>query len=255
MAAALAAEWLKLRSVRSTWVTVAVVGVVVLVTALATWNGVNAWENATTAEGRLRWETARPMERITFPFTQFCVGVLGVLAFTSEYGTGMIRSTFAAVPRRGTVLTAKVGAVGGATFVTGLAGVTAMHLTGRWIVGDRPFDAYADPVAEAVGPLLAMGLSVAVVALVGMGVGAVLRSTAGTLVTLAVLVFVLPTIAGFLPDPWNERIGAVLPAQLSAQVAGSTDPVLPPLVALTVLAGYAATALGAAAVAISRRDP
>ncbi|MBB4930484.1 hypothetical protein F4561_001304 [Lipingzhangella halophila] len=255
MTATLAAEWLKLRSVRSTWVIIAVVGGVVLVTTLAAWNGVTSWESATTAEGRIRWETARPVERITFPFTQLCLGTLGVLAVTAEYSTGMIRSTFVAVPRRGTVLAAKAGAVGGATFAAGVAAVTAMHLTARWIIGDRPFEPYADPVAESVGPLLAMGLSAAVVALVGVGLGFILRSTAGALVTVAALVFVVPTIAGFLPDPWNERIGAVQLPQLSAQVAGASDPVLSPPVALIVLAGYAATALGTAAAAISRSDP
>jgi ABC-2 type transport system permease protein len=115
-------------------------------------------------------------------------------------------------------------------------------------------------LADDLPLLLASGLSAAVLALVGLGLGTVTRSTAGGIVSVVAVLFVLPAVANYLPDPWNTRVSSLLPTSLVSQLAGERlstrlgDGVLPPAAALVVLLGYAVIAVTAGVVAIRRRD-
>ncbi|MBX9390324.1 ABC transporter permease [Streptomonospora nanhaiensis] len=254
--AVLAAEFVKLRSARSTFVVLGLVAVVAALGLLMAVNGANAWDEAGSAADRRRWEAAGAIEQVfLLPFWQLCLAVLGALAITPEYGTGMIRTTLAAVPRRGAVLAAKAGAVGALTLAAGAAAVAGTHFAVRSVLGDRPFDAYTAPMAETLPLLAALAASAAAAGLVGLGAGVLLRSTAGAIVTAVALVYALPMVARFLPDPWAERVSAVTLTGLPAEVAGTApDPVLEPAAAGAVLAAYALAALAAGAVALVRRD-
>lgn len=255
----LAAEWTKLRTVRSTTWVLTVCVATVLLGALFVWYAGNLWES-TTPERRAQFRAAAP-EQGFLPVVQICLAVLGVLAVSSEYATGMIRTSLAAVPRRGTLLAAKAATVGLFALLVGQGTTLATFTVGRLVAGDRELGFNTEPVADAGPMLVASGLSVLVVALLGLGLGTVLRSTAGAIVTVVVLLFVLPTAVNLLPDPWNIRLASVALPNLADQLAGDrrissqlADGLLSPPWAAVVLAAYAIAPLAAAAVAIKRRD-
>lgn len=255
MIGVLRSEWLKVRSVGSTWNTLAVIAALVLLMAFMAWQGVQGWDDL-SVERRARFQ-APPMELVVLPFLQLCVAVLGILAITSEYATGMIHTSIAAVPRRLKLLMSKAGVIAIIALVVGLVVPVATHFISRMIVGDRPtFPGYAAPAPYETPMLLGLSLSVIVAALVGLGLGAALRAATGALMAVTVLLLMLPTLARVLPEPWNVRVASItllnLPGQLSDRIPA--DGVLSPLGALIVMAAYVVAALGAAAFVITRRD-
>jgi hypothetical protein len=252
---ALASEWLKLRSVRSTWYVLGVVAVTVPLAAFLAKQGVDAWDGLPPA--RRAGFQGQAMEQALLPLVQLCMAVLAVLAITSEYATGMIRTSVTAVPRRSALLAAKAAVVAAISLAAGQVAVGAMFLACRAIVGDRPIPpGYTTGVSDEIPLVLASGLSVAVIALVALGLGTVMRSTAGAIVAVCVLLFVSPLAANLLAAPWNDRIASVLPSGLAAQLVDHPTAVggLPPLGALAVLLAYVIVALGAGAVVLARRD-
>ncbi|XVQ14364.1 ABC transporter permease [Spirillospora sp. CA-255316] len=252
-----AAEWLKLRSVRSTFHTLGVVVVFVLLCGLWSWFAASYWDGLSPE--RRATAKAAPAVQPLVPALPVCAAVLGGLAVTSEYATGMIRTSLAAVPRRGLLFAAKAAVAGAVALVTSLVCLSAALALGRLIVGDRPIPTFEPSVGEQVPHLLALSAAAAVIALVACGTGAVLRSTAGTLTVVVVLVAVLPQVANLLPSPWGERVVSVLPLMLPFQIVAapgsSQDPgVLSPVTAAAVLAAYAAVALAMGAFSFVRRD-
>jgi ABC-2 type transport system permease protein len=257
MLAVISSEWLKLRSVRSTAFALGVVAAGMLAGVLMAWQVASIWDGL--PPGRRGEVKAVSLEVVTVMATQLCMAVLGVLAITSEYASGTIRTSLTVMPRRRLVLAAKALVVAVVTLVIGQASTFATFLVARSIVGDRPIPpGYTTPAADAVPLLAASGLSVMVFALVGLGLGTVLRSTAGAITTIAGLWYVLPMVALNLPEPWNDRIFSVLLPSLPDQLAGASsmafDPVLSPLGALAVTVAYVVVTLGAATMAITRRD-
>jgi ABC-2 type transport system permease protein len=253
------AEWWKIRSVRSTYYVLGVVLGAVVVAALLAWYAGNSWDHA-TPERRGQFSLG-PMSELVAWVAQMLLAVLGVLAITSEYSTGMIRTSLTAVPRRGRLLAAKAAVVAAVALVVGEAATFVAFFASRQIIGNRPMRFYTSSVASQLPLLLALGLSVMVFALVGLGLGVVLRSTAGAIVTVAALWYLLPAVASFLPAPWNERLASLMLMSLPRELAGEQSAgvaqmhgVLSPWGALAVLAGYVALPLGAAALALRRRD-
>lgn len=255
----LASEWLKLRSLRAMLYIIVVAAAGVLVAALLAWYAAKGWDRA-TPERRGEFSLG-PMAELTSWGAQLCMAVLGVLAITSEYSSGMIRTSLVAVPQRRALLAAKATVVAGLALIVGLVITFVTFLVSRAIIADRPMRFYTSAVSEEIPLLLALGLSVMVFALVGLGLGAVLRSSAGAIATIAVLWYILPTLTSFLPEPWRDRAASLvlmsLPRQLAgAESAGVTalDGILSPMGALAVLMAYVAAPLGGAAILISRRD-
>ncbi|SFP04002.1 ABC-2 family transporter protein [Amycolatopsis arida] len=250
----LGSEWLKVRTVRSTYY---LVGASVLALVVG---GVVSF--LMTAD----WDSTAPAERASFgaadasvlsiPVTEFCLGVLAALAIAGEYTTGMIRTSLTAVPQRLRFFAAKSAVVAALALVVGLVIAALSAMVTALVVGDRPAPIAPWPsLGEAVPPVLAGGLSIMVVALVAVGVGAAVRSSAGALVTVTLVLFVLPVVALLLPGPWNARAYAVMLPNLAEQLAGDvTDPVLSPLGAAIAMVVWAATALGAGAYTLARRD-
>ncbi|MER5264453.1 ABC transporter permease [Actinosynnema sp. NPDC002837] len=247
-------EWLKLRSVRSTTYVLTTIAVCLLGGALVSYLMTADWDTS-PPELQQKFGAADPSVMVV-PFTQFCLGVLGALAVTSEYGSGMIRTALVSVPRRGAYLLAKTVVVAGASLLIGLATVLLAYQTGELITGDRPepISAYSS-FTDALPTLLANTASLVLLALLGLGLGFLLRSTAGALVSLCALLFVLPSLTLILPDPWNERVYSVMLPVLAPQLAAeSPDAPLSPLGAGLVMLAYLALALGAGALALLRRD-
>ncbi|GAA2582665.1 ABC transporter permease [Actinomadura fulvescens] len=249
----LVAEWLKLRSARSThWILATVAGLVAL---CAVWSFYIAhyWDGL-SPQRQAELQVA-PAEQPLVLALPLAMAVLGLLAITSEYATGLIRVSLAAVPRRGVLFAGKATAVGAVGSVTGLFSVGVAFGLGRLIVGDRAIADLRTPVSDELPWLLGLWLSAVVVALVGLGLGTAMRSTAGAVTSLCALLFVLPGLAPLLPSPWGERFAAVLPSNLAGQIAGDTaDPVLGSVAALLVLLAYAVIALVAGLIVLVRRD-
>ncbi len=152
---ALAAEWLKIRTLRSTLIVLVVLAVFVGLMALLAVYAATAWD-AMSPEQRSR-SAVSDLAPLTEWVASLAMAVLGVLTITGEYGTGMIRTTFAAMPARSVVLTAKAGVVAAVSYVSGLAAVVATFAVSRLIIGDRPIPGQsAEPFADRLPLFLAM---------------------------------------------------------------------------------------------------
>jgi hypothetical protein len=260
MMAAVHAEWTKLRTVPSTgWLvlalatfTVAVGGVVVLTThaRFCPPDGCDADLTKLSLSGVY--------------LGQIAAVVLGVLAVTNEHATGMIRTTLAANPHRLAVYAARAIAVTATVIAGGLLGVAGSLAVARPVLIGNGFSAakgypplsLADQptLRAAAGTVLYLGL----VALLGLGVGAAVRDTAGALTTVLGLLYLSPIFVMFVGDPvWRERIQRVtpMPAGLAVQATkGLADLPIGPWTGLGVLAAYAASALLAGAALFRVRD-
>lgn len=248
----LRSEWTKLRSVRSTYWTAgaAVVGTLGLGIAICS---------------RFVWLLHRGKDGGGFDPTelslsgillaQVAFGALGVLFISSEYGTGMIRATLGAVPQRRALLAAKALVVAGAALVVGEILSFTSYLVGEAILsGAGAGSSLGDPgVLRAVS---GAGLYLAAIALLGFGLGALVRHTAGALSALFGLLFATSALVNLLPESWATTVRRFLPVNAGMQVftMRQQGDALAPFAGLGVLCLYGVLALGLAAVLIGRRD-
>lgn len=235
-------EWVKLRSLRSTtWVLAA--GIVVTI-ALGTVAGLNT-----------RNPQGDPTSNVLSGaiFGQLVIGVLGVLVMSSEYSCGQIRSTLAAIPRRPLALAAKAAVYGTvalaageiATFGSFFGGTTALPAS-------VPHPSLSQPaVLRAV---VLTGLYLGLVALIGIGVGAIIRHSAAAVATLVGWLFVLPVILGAV----SRKTGLFMPEMIAGNSLAAVKPVqdfsLSPWAGTGIVALYAAVILGAGCRLLVRRD-
>src|SRR5580704_13596343 len=164
----LISEWTKLRSVRSTYWT--------LLVAVVTPIGISALVAVTLAHAPGQPPTVDPLlpGLISQEYAVLAVGVLGVLGFSTEYGTGLIRTTFAAVPRRRAVLAAKAAVIGALTLVAGeVVAFVSFALVQAVLSGKHLGVSLSHPGVP--GAVLADGLLLAVVALLGLALGVITR--------------------------------------------------------------------------------
>ncbi|MEV4759351.1 ABC transporter permease [Micromonospora sp. NPDC049559] len=251
---AVAAEWMKLRTLRSTYAFVAGGAAATLLGMLILFLLVRAFDQATTAE-QANYETADPTV-VVMPFVEFFLGSIGAMLVTSEFTTGAIGPGLLAVPQRRLLLGAKATVAGAVGLCGGLLFALLSFAGARLLLGDRP--APLSPWqswTDAMPTVLCAALVVAVTGTVALGLGAVLRSTASTLLTLGGLVLVAPVFAHFLPTAWQLRFGSVLLPNLTPQLAGSDHPyLLTRGGAVAVAVAYVVVALGAGALSFDRRD-
>ncbi|GAB2600571.1 ABC transporter permease [Paractinoplanes abujensis] len=248
------AEWVKLRSLRSTWLTLACLFVVGLgISALAANATGDTWAEATAAD-RQAWDpTGHSLT--AYIVAQLIIGVLGILVVTSEYATGLMSTTLTATPRRTRVLAAKVTLAAVIAVVAGELLMFGAFLIGQALIARQgvPSAALGDPgVLPAV---LAGGLYLAVIGLLAVGLGALVRATAGALATLVGIVFLVPALAGLFPS-WMRGIFDYWPT-LGGAAALTTvpDPDFPhPWLNLGGMGLAVAGVLAAAFVAFHRRD-
>jgi ABC-type transport system involved in multi-copper enzyme maturation permease subunit len=249
----LLSEWTKLRSVRSTrWslgaAFVLTIGIPALAAAIVThhWPHMQAHDRA----------DFHPLDA-TFAgvqIAQLAIGVLGVLVITGEYSTGMIRASMTAVPKRLPVLWAKAVVYGVTTLALTVPAVLLAFVVCQAILSRRAIDiGFTHPgVARAV---FGAALYLTVVGLFGLGLGAIVRNTAGGIASFAGIMFVLPPLMNVLPSSWNSAASPYLPLQAGeAMLALTRGNQLAPWVGLGVFTVYAAVALAAAAVLLVRRD-
>jgi ABC-type transport system involved in multi-copper enzyme maturation permease subunit len=244
----LASEWTKLVSVRSTFWT--------LLVAVATPIGLSSLVAVTLADAPGKGAPVDPLlpGLLSLEYAVLAIGVLGVLTFSSEFSTGVIRSTFAAVPRRRAVLGAKAAVLAAVTLVAGeIVAFASFALVQAVLSGKHLGVSLSRPGVP--GAVLATGLLLCVVALMGLGLGAILRHTAGGIAALVGLIF-LPTVAILLPAPWGGRVGRFTLVDAAHQVTAlhPAANLFGPGWSLLVLLGWPAVILLAAAAAITRRD-
>jgi ABC-2 type transport system permease protein len=186
---------------------------------------------------------------------QLAVGILGVLLVAGEYATGTIRVSLAAVPRRLPVLWGKAVVVGLTTLGLCLPAVLAAFLVGQSILSAERLDiALSHPgVARAV---LGSALYLTAIGLLGLGLGALLRSTAGAVAALFGVLFASQIAVGFLPDTLSDRIYPYLPVPAGVAVANVRDDpaALAPWTGFGLLCLYTAVVLALAAWQLRRRD-
>jgi len=187
-------------------------------------------------------------------YAVLAVSVLGVLGFSTEYSTGLIRTTFAAMPRRRVVLAAKAAVLGTVTLVAGeLVAFASFFLAQAILSGHHLGLSLSTP--GVAGAVLAEGLLLFVVAMLGLALGAIVRHTAGGIAAVVGLIF-LPAIAGLLPAPWGGRVGRFTLLEAAHQVTAlhPAANLFSPALSLLVLLAWPAAALLIAALAITRRD-
>lgn len=250
MSRALHAEWIKLRSLRSTWYTLGCLFFAGLgITALASGNAQQAYADAGEA-----WDPTKH-SLTTYIVAQLIVGVLGILVVTSEYATGLIRTTLTAAPRRHRVLAAKILLAAGVAVLAGQVLMFAAFLIGQPILERHgvPTAALGDP--GVLRAILAGGLYLALIALLAVGLGTIMRATAGALATLVGIVFLVPALAALFPSWMRGMLDFWPTLGGSAALATVPDPDYPhPWWNLAGLALGVAGVLAAAFVVLRRRD-
>jgi ABC-2 type transport system permease protein len=181
--------------------------------------------------------------------------VLGVLVITGEYSTGMIRATLIAVPKRLPVLWAKAGVFGLVVFGLMLPSVLIAFVVGQSILARHHIQiAFSHPgVARAV---VGAALYLTVLGLLGLGLGAIVRNTAGGISAFAGLLFVLPPLMNVLPQSWNDAISPYLPGTAGERIMSITHDAnaLSPWAGFALFCGYTAAALAVAGFLLVRRD-
>jgi ABC-2 type transport system permease protein len=247
MSHALAAEWTKLRSIRSTyWLLLVGAAVTVGLAVLIT---VGLGNGSVQATGSTFDPAAISLLGVWFG--QITVAVVGVLTMTSEYTTGSIRTTLTAVPRRGMLLGAKLVAVGLIAFGIGTVISLVAFLAGQAVLaGQHRGVGLGDP--GSVRAVLSAGSYLTAMGLLGVALGALLRHTVGAV--LAVLALGLgPTLLGALFPAWvRDHVVNYLPGPLGVRIA-ATDPG-PAAVDYVVLGAWVAVLALLAYVVIHRRD-
>ncbi|WP_033440241.1 ABC transporter permease subunit [Saccharothrix sp. NRRL B-16314] len=257
MKEALRVEWTKLRTVAGTgWLLAAVV-------LLTVGLGV-ASSFAVNCSGVGCGQDPAKISLSGIAFGQVVVAVLAVSAVGGEYGTGMIRVTLAAIPRRSTVLVAKAAVVGALVLVAGSAAVLVSVLAGRFILRDNGFtEAHGHAVLSlADGPVLraAVGsvLYLVLVGLLSLGVATAVRDAAAAIGIVLGLLYLFPIVAAVVSDPdWVERLQRISPmtAGLAVQATTGLDSLpIGPWAGLGVLSLWAAGALSGGGLLLRLRD-
>ncbi|MGE5291359.1 MAG: hypothetical protein ACM3ML_29990 [Micromonosporaceae bacterium] len=250
----LASEWIKLRSVRSTYTALIAAAVAaVAIGYLVTHFDVMHWATMSAKQ-------KAGFDPVSDTFTgiglaQLAFGVLGVLAISSEHTTGLIRTTFAAVPRRRAVLAGKAAVTGAVTLVVGELIAFATFFVGQWVLSGRNLDVtLADP--GVLRGVLAAGFYLTVMALVGLGLGSIIRHTAGAITAMFGLVFLVPTVIHALPAPWDTRIGKYVLDNAAQQMIAQHphQGYFSAGTSFLICLAYAVAAIAAAAFLVTRRD-
>ncbi|MEU5714287.1 ABC transporter permease subunit [Streptomyces sp. NPDC020403] len=246
---AIASEWTKIRSVRSTMWTLGVMIVLLLAVGLLAAFAVSA------SDAELEDTPVLSLGFFGVLLGSICVITLGVLTIASEYGTGMIRTTLTACPSRSRVLIAKSVVFFLLTFsitavTTGIVGLLQTAMLGGATAGGD------DWLRATVG----VALYVATLGLLSLAIGALVRHSAGA-ITLMIAVVLLPLVLAMfmfspsLADVQEALLEYSIPSQLAAFYDASVTPSGPSgWEPLWIVVGVTAVAMTGAFVSLDRRD-
>lgn len=268
---ALRSEWTKIRSVRSTVYTL--LATIIVTIGLST---LVAWGRS----GHIGSEDLSTFDPVRFSMFGIFVGqlvivVIGAMTMSSEYSTGMIRTSLTAMPRRGVVYTAKLAVFTVVALVTGLFCSFVSFFIGQIFYGNVTVRNFGDNGIETdtkqnlsvtlsqhhvLQAVIGGGLYLAISSLLAFGLAALLRHTAGAITAAIALLFVSSILVNFLPHDWAVHVDKWIPFFAGGQIWGLRklgDPNLPmfsPWVGIGVFAAYAAVAIIAGFVTFRNRD-
>jgi ABC-2 type transport system permease protein len=264
---AIRAEWVKLRSVRGSWWLV-LAGI--LLTVGFGMLICSAVDTAGGSPGCVPGAAGCGDEDVVLNslggayLGQIAFVALGIMAITSEYASGTIRTTFLAEPVRRRVVVAKTGVVAVVTLITGSVAATSSFVLGQRILHGNgfvpangyPFVSWTDPAA--LRAIVGTANYLALAAMLGLGVGAILRRS-GAAIAVVLGALYLPMIVSLLiPEPIRNwvQVGSPMMAGLAVQstVPRSDSVPLGPFAGLAVTMAWAVVALGLAAWLVRRRD-
>jgi ABC-type transport system involved in multi-copper enzyme maturation permease subunit len=252
----LRSEWTKLRSVRSTlWTLLATLIVTVGLSAAICGSIVASWDDVSATDKAQIQADPAGLSLAGFILGQLAICVLGVMVVSSEYTTGMIRTSLTAVPRRGPMLAAKALLFAVIAFVTGFVVSLIAFLVGQLILSSKDLDtSLGEPGVLRV--IVGGGLYLVALGLMSLALGAILRHTAGAISTIVGILLVVPIIGSFLPGDWGDAINKYLPSNVAAALISTTpqDNRLGPWSGYAVLCGYVAVVLVVAFTMLRRRD-
>ncbi|MGH3206381.1 MAG: ABC transporter permease subunit [Trebonia sp.] len=259
IAGSLRSEFTKIRSVRSTYLTL-----IVLVLASV------GWAIADCAGEAAHWAQTAPQDKASFDPTQasvvglallgqLVIVVLGALVMTSEYSTGMMRTSLGVMPRRGVLYGSKAVVLAAVTLVIALITSCASFFIGQSLLHSTHVAAnLSQPgVLRAV---LASAFYIALSGLFAFALGAIVRSSAGAITTAFGVLFLLPQLAKALPSSWYSALVRWLPGgnSVGAFTGTNSASAAPHLFSawgeFAVFGGYTLVLLIVGALLFSRRD-
>ena len=259
-AGAVRSEFTKIRSVRSTyWALLALVVLCVGIGALGSYGHLHDFSQMPAGGKvyqRAQFIAQAPMYSLFGVILgQLVMAVLGALTITSEYSTGMIRTSLSVLPRRGTVLAAKAVVFGVIALAVGLISSFASYFLGQAILSGQ----HINSTLGQPGVLRAViggGLFLAVCGLLSFGLGALIRHTAGAISASFGLLFVLVILAGFLPTSWAVHADKWVPTNAGGAIWERVTGVhmFSPWTGFAVFCGYAALAVAAGLYRFRHRD-
>jgi ABC-2 type transport system permease protein len=251
-AGALRSEFTKIRSVRSTyWALLAMFVVVVGFGALASAGAAHG------PHGPFFDPTRQSLAGLYIG--QLVIGVLGVLVISSEYSTGMIRTTLTTNPHRGVMVAAKGVVFTAVALVTSLVTSFAAFFVGQALMS-------SDHISTTIGSpnvlraVIGGALFLTACGVLAFGLGLLIRHTAGGIGAVTGLLFVVTILVNFLPQSWQNHVDKWVPALAGGQLwmtgpqSPGNTPMFGPWTSFAILCGYAAIAVAAAVALFLRRD-
>jgi hypothetical protein len=248
-------EWTKLHSLRSSRWSLLVAGLLTVgfpllfATILS-----NRWSHLSPRERAHRQPLDVALSGVNV--AQLAIGVLGVLLITGEYSTGMIRSTFVAVPKRLPVLWAKTIVYAAVTLALTVPAVLVGFFGSQAILRNHHILELSFSHPGVARTVLGGAVYLTLVGVFALGLGAILRNTAGGIATFAAIMFVIPPLLNILPSDWNNAINPYLPSTAGNAIFSLThgSDTLAPWPGFALFCGYTALSLAIAAVLLVRRD-
>ena len=248
---ALKSEWTKLRTLPSTWRTaVMAVTISIALGAILCISQANQWASMTSAERATFDPTACSLGGF-FLVGAVLLGSLAVRTVTAEYATGMIRSTFTATPTRRLVLVVKAAVTAAFAFPVALVAAVISFAVGQRLFSGKHLEvSFSHPgVLQA---LIFAALAVSLVATIGVGLGGLIRHTAGATTALVLVIVGGAVLGQFLPAGLRQYLpGTALEAAVTVNHSAG---LLKPGAAIVALGAYAAIALIGASIRVTRRD-
>src|SRR6516162_8618276 len=210
---AVRSEFTKIRSTRSTyWTLLALIVVTVGIGALSTAGTVSHTQGLDRASFDATQQSLAGLY-----VGQLVIAVLGALTITSEYSTGMIRTSLAVQPRRGVLFAAKAVVFAAVSFITGLVASFGAFFLGQAILSSHHLNAtLGDP--NVLRAVLGGALFLTACGMLAYGLGALLRHTAGAITAAIGLLFVVSILVNFLPHSWQNNVDKWMPALAGAQI-------------------------------------
>ena len=247
-------EWIKMRSLRSTFWAYAATIVAGIGFSLLFALAVSSGDGGAMGPGA---GIALGTSTLGLTFAQLPIAVLGVLVISGEYSTGMIRSTLTAVPKRLPALWAKAAVFAVVTFVVGLVLTFGSYFATAPILAGKGISSSITDPGLAVG-LAGGALFLALVGVISLGIGTMLRSSAGGIAGAIGLLLLAPIVLGLIGAEWSRVVVDYLPTSagqsLYTLAAGQNGLVFEPWQAILVLLGWTVVTLGGGALLLSRRD-